>query len=42
VNVTSPTGLPQINRLDGRSGSTLVESLMLDRVFAKLAARPRP
>jgi glutathione synthase len=42
VNVTSPTGLPQINRLDGRSGTTLVESLMLDRVFDKLAARPRP
>jgi glutathione synthase len=42
VNVTSPTGLPQINRLDGRSGSTLVESLMLDRVLAKLAARPHP
>jgi glutathione synthase len=41
VNVTSPTGLPQINRLDGRSGATLVESLMMDRVFAKLAVRPR-
>jgi glutathione synthase len=42
VNVTSPTGLPQINRLDGRSGATLVESLMLDRVFAKLAVRAHP
>jgi glutathione synthase len=38
VNVTSPTGLPQINALDGRSGATLVESLVMDRVFAKLAA----
>jgi glutathione synthase len=40
VNVTSPTGLPQINALDGRRGATLVESLMLDRVEAMLARRP--
>jgi glutathione synthase len=41
VNVTSPTGLPQINQLDGRSGATLVESLMMDRVFARCAARSK-
>jgi glutathione synthase len=40
VNVTSPTGLPQINLLDGRGGATLVEALMLDRVEALLARRP--
>ncbi len=41
VNVTSPTGLPQINALDGRSGPRLVESVMLDRVETMLQQRPR-
>jgi glutathione synthase len=39
VNITSPTGLPQINRLDGRTGADTVESLIMDRVFARLATR---
>jgi glutathione synthase len=40
VNITSPTGLPQINQLDGRTGPATVESLIMDRAFARLAARP--
>jgi glutathione synthase len=41
VNITSPTGLPQINALDGRAGDTLVESIIFERVAERLAARPQ-
>lgn len=39
VNVTSPTGVPQINRLDGRVGGNTIEALVMDRVQQKLDAR---
>ena len=39
VNVTSPTGVPHIDRLDGRTGNDQVSALVMDRVFARL---PRP
>jgi glutathione synthase len=35
INVTSPTGIREIHRLDG----TVIENLVLDAVEARLAAR---
>ncbi len=39
VNVTSPTGVPHIDRIDGRSGKNTVSALVMDRVEARLRAR---
>jgi glutathione synthase len=39
VNVTSPTGVQEIDRLDGRSGGDRLSALILDAVDRKLAAR---
>jgi glutathione synthase len=41
VNVTSPTGVQEIDRLDGRTGADRIEAMTWDRVEQKLAARPR-
>lgn len=39
VNVTSPTGVQEIDRLDGRTGSARIPSLVMDAVEKKIAAR---
>lgn len=41
VNVTSPTGVQEINRLDGRTGADRIEAMTWDRVEQKLTARRR-
>lgn len=41
VNVTSPTGVQEIDALDGRSGKQRMASLTWDRVEGKLARAPR-
>jgi len=39
VNVTSPTGVQEIDRLDGRTGKDRIASLVMDAVEKKLLAR---
>jgi glutathione synthase len=39
VNVTSPTGVQEINRLDARTGADRIEALTWDAVERKLASR---
>ncbi|MDP2342176.1 MAG: glutathione synthase [Deltaproteobacteria bacterium] len=39
VNVTSPTGVPHIDQLDGRTGKDMVSAIVMDRVEAKLKKR---
>ncbi|HEY4223789.1 MAG TPA: glutathione synthase [Myxococcota bacterium] len=41
VNVTSPTGVQEINKLDARTGGDRLEALVVDAALAKLAARRR-
>ena len=38
VNVTSPTGAQEIDRLDGRTGKDRIRSLVMDRVDEKVRA----
>lgn len=41
VNVTSPTGVQEIDRLDGRAGTNRLPAIVMDAVEAKLKARTR-
>ncbi|HYD98698.1 MAG TPA: glutathione synthase [Alphaproteobacteria bacterium] len=42
INVTSPTGIQEINRLDGLQGGDRLEARLWDAVEARAAARPKP
>ena len=39
INVTSPTGVPHIDALDGRSGATSVSAIVFDKALQKLQAQ---